>query len=144
MFTRLYSDLGTPKSYREMDGSSVHAYKFVNNKGQFKYVKFHWKSNQGEHNLSGSEAKQMQATDFNLYTTDLYNSISKGQYPSWDLYIQTIDPSELNKFDFNPLDPTKIWPPELVQEKKVGTMTLNPFLKTFSKRQNNQLSHLAT
>ena len=131
MFTRLYSDLGTPKSYREMDGSSVHAYKFVNNKGQFKYVKFHWKSNQGEHNLSGPEAKQMQATDFNLYTTDLYSSISNGQYPSWDLYIQTIDPSELNKFDFNPLDPTKIWPPKLVPEKKVGTMTLNRIPKNF-------------
>lgn len=73
----------------------------------------------------------MQARDFNLYTTDLYSSISKGQYPSWDLYIQTIDPSDLNKFDFNPLDPTKIWPPKLVPEKKVGTMTLNRIPKNF-------------
>lgn len=125
MLTRLYSDFGTPKSYREMDGSSVNAYKFVNSQGQFKYVKFHWKSKQGEHNLSAQEAREMQAKDFNLYTTDLYDSISKGKYPSWDLYIQTIDPSELNKFDFNPLDDTKIWPPELVPERKVGTMTLN-------------------
>lgn len=131
MLTRLYSDLGTPKSYREMDGSSVHAYKFVSNQGKYKYVKFNWKTNQGEHNLSGQEAKEMQAKDFNAYTTDLYDNISKGNYPSWDLYIQTIDPSKLNNFAFNPLDPTKIWPPELVPEKKVGTMTLNRMPKNF-------------
>lgn len=125
MLTRLYSDLGTPRSYREMDGSSVHAFKFVNDKGEFKYVKFNWKTNQGEHNLSAQKAKEMQATDFNLYTTDLYDSIAQGNYPSWDLYIQTLDPSELDNYDFNPLDATKIWPPELIPEQKVGTMTLN-------------------
>lgn len=131
MFTRLYSDWGTPKSYREMDGSSVHAFKFVNNKGEFKYVKFHWKTNQGEHNLSASEAKEMQAKDFNLFTTDLYDNIAQGNYPSWDLYIQTIEPSELNNFDFNPLDATKFWSPELISERKVGTMTLNRIPKNF-------------
>ncbi|MEM8677547.1 MAG: catalase [Cyanobacteria bacterium P01_G01_bin.67] len=125
MLTRLYSDLGTPKSYREMDGSSVHAYKFVNDHGEVKYVKFNWKTNQGEHNFSAEEAKDMQAKDFNLYTSDLYNNIAQGNYPSWDLYIQTIDPSELDNFDFNPLDATKIWSPELIPEQKVGTMTLN-------------------
>ncbi len=131
MLTRLYSDLGTPKSYREMDGSSVHAYKFVNDKGEFKYVKLNWKTNQGEHNFSAQEAKEMQAKDFNLYTTDLYDSIAQGNYPSWDLYIQTLDPSELDNFDFNPLDATKIWPPELIPEQKVGTMTLNRMPKNF-------------
>ncbi|MEM8719950.1 MAG: catalase [Cyanobacteria bacterium P01_G01_bin.39] len=125
MLTRVYSDFGTPRSYREMDGSSVHAYKFVNDQGEFKYVKFNWKTNQGEHNLSAQEARDMQAKDFNLYTSDLYENIAQGNYPSWDLYIQTLDPSELNNFDFNPLDATKIWPPELISEQKVGTMTLN-------------------
>lgn len=131
MLTRLYTDLGTPKSYREMDGSSVHAYKFVNDQGQYKYVKFNWKTNQGEHNLDASEAKEMQATDFNFYTNDLYDNIAQGNYPSWDLYIQTIDPNELNNFDFNPLDPTKIWPPEQIAEEKVGTMTLNRLPENF-------------
>mgnify|MGYP003406543576 CR=1 FL=1 len=131
MLTRLYSDLGTPKSYREMDGFSVNAYKFVNNQGEYKYVKFHWKTNQGEHNLSGSEAKEMQAKDFNAYTTDLYDNIAQGNYPAWDLYLQMIDPRELNNFAFNPLDDTKIWPPEEVPEKKVGTMTLKRIPENF-------------
>ncbi len=131
MLTRLYSDLGTPKNYREMDGAGVHAFKFVNSNGEFKYVKFHWKSNQGEHNLSAEEAVAMQATDFNAYTTDLYDNVASGNYPSWDLYIQTINPNEINDFAFNPLDDTKIWPSKEIPELKVGTMTLNRMPKNF-------------
>ncbi|VEP12496.1 Catalase [Hyella patelloides LEGE 07179] len=125
MLTRLYSDFGTPKNYREMNGSSVNVHKFVNDRGEFKYVKFTWKSNQGEHNYTAQEAQDMQATDFNAYTTDLYDNIAQGNYPSWDLYIQTIDPSDINNFAFNPLDDTKDWYPEEIPEQKVGTMTLN-------------------
>lgn len=125
MLTQLYSDKGTPKNYREMDGNSVHAYKFVNRNGDYQYVKFHWKTLQGEHNMSASEAKSMQAEDFNHYTTDLYANVQKGNYPKWDLYIQTLNPENINSFDFNPLDPTKIWPTDLIPERKVGTMTLN-------------------
>ena len=125
MLSQVYSDKGTPKSYREMDGNGVHAYKFVNRNGEFQYVKFHWKSLQGEHNLSAQEARAMQAEDFNLYTSDLYSNVERGNYPKWDLYIQTISPDALDNFDFNPLDATKIWPTDLVSERKVGTLTLN-------------------
>ncbi|WP_114241958.1 catalase, partial [Acinetobacter baumannii] len=38
---------------------------------------------------------------------------------------------DLDKFDFNPLDATKIWPNELVPEFKVGTLTLNRMPKNF-------------
>ena len=131
MLTRLYSDFGTPKSYREMDGSSVNIFKFVNDKGEFEYVKFHWKTNQGEHNLTAQEAQDMQATDFNAYTSDLYDNIARGNYPSWDLYIQTINPDELDNFAFNPLDDTKDWYPEEIPERKVGTMTLNRIPNNF-------------
>ncbi len=125
MLAQVYSDKGTPKNYREMDGNGVHAYKLVNRNGEYQYVKFHWKSLQGEHNLTGAEAKAMQAEDFNHYTADLYANVGKGNYPKWDLYIQTLNPSDLNSFDFNPLDPTKIWPKDLVPERKIGTLTLN-------------------
>lgn len=125
MLSQVYSDKGTPRSYREMDANGVHAYKFVNRNGDFQYVKFHWKSLQGEHNLTAQQAKSMQADDFNHYTTDLYNNVARGNGPKWDLYIQTMNPDDLDKFDFNPLDATKIWPTDLVPERKVGTMTLN-------------------
>ncbi|NRR31153.1 catalase [Oxalobacteraceae bacterium] len=123
MLTRVYSDFGTPASYREMDGNSVHAYKFVNTKGQVHYVKFHWKSLQGQKTLNAKESAAIQAVDFNHMTRDLMAAIKQGNFPQWELYIQTITPAQLAAFDFDGLDATKIWPG--VPEVKVGSMTLN-------------------
>lgn len=123
MLTLVYSDLGTPASYRTMDGNGVHAYKFVNQNGEFVYVKFRWKTHQGVKNLSAVEASEVQAGNFNHLTQDLYDAIAAGDFPKWDLMIQVLEPSRLNDFDYNPLDATKIWPE--IPEVHVGTMTLN-------------------
>ena len=123
MLTRVYSDQGTPASYRTMDGNGVHAYKFVNDRGEVTYVKFHWKSLQGEKNLTAKEASAVQGRSFNHATEDLIGAINAGNYPRWDLYVQLLKPEQLGNFDFNPLDPTKIW--SGVPETMVGSMTLN-------------------
>ncbi|MGU7843768.1 catalase [Burkholderia sp. AW33-5] len=123
MLTRVYSDYGTPASYREIDGHSVHAYKFVNEQRQVHYVKFHWKSLQGEKTLTADQATAIQGKDFNHMTRDLIEHISTRQFPKWDLYVQVLSPEQLASFDFDPLDATKVWPD--VPEIKVGTMTLN-------------------
>ncbi|WP_251004270.1 catalase, partial [Escherichia coli] len=49
-----------PASYREMDGNSVHAYKLVNARGEVHYVKFHWKSLQGQKNLDPKQVAEVQ------------------------------------------------------------------------------------
>lgn len=121
--TLLYSNEGTPKSYRHMDGNSVHAYKFVNAKGDITYVKFRWKSLQGRENLTPKEVERIQGQDFSHMTHDLVAAIGRGEHPKWDLYIQTLKPQQLAGFDFDPLDPTKIWPN--VPERHVGQMVLN-------------------
>ncbi|MDM5179913.1 catalase [Massilia sp. DJPM01] len=123
MLTQVYSDLGTPKGYRFMDGNGVHAYKFVNAAGTVNYVKFHWKSLQGIQSLTGPEASAVQGKDFNHATNDLVDAIKRKQFPRWELYVQVLKPAELGKFDFDALDATKIWPG--VPETKLGTMTLN-------------------
>lgn len=123
--TLLYSPLGIPKSYREMDGSGVHAFKFTNAECEQHYVKFTWKSRQGNVGLSPEQASAIQANNFNHLTKDLYANIKQGNYPVWDLHIQTIKPSQVNDFEFNPLDTTKIWPESLVASRKVGELTLN-------------------
>lgn len=123
MLTQVYSDLGTPASYREMDGFGVHAFKFINAKGDTTYVKFHWKSQQGIKSLNADQVAKVQSMDFNHLTRDLYKEINAGNFPKWDLYVQTLKPEQLNDFSFNPLDATKVWPG--VAEVKVGTMTLN-------------------
>lgn len=125
MLTRVYSDLGIPANYREMDGSGVHAFKWVNAKGEVTYVKYTWKSMQGVRTLTSEEAAKVQAQDFQHATVDLYENIKKGNYPSWELYVQQLKASEFEKLDFNPLDPTKVWPEQVAKLILVGKMTLN-------------------
>ena len=123
MLTWLYSDFGTPANLRQMDGWGVHAYKFIDDKAEISYVKFHWKSQQGIRNFTVKEAAAVQARDFGHATADMYENIGKGNFPKWDLFIKVIKPSQLTKLDYNPLDATKMWLG--VKEAKVGTMTLN-------------------
>lgn len=115
MLTRLYSDYGIPANYRQMNGSSVHAFKWINSKGEVVYVKYSWKTKQGEKNLSSEEASKIQGMDFQHATNDLYDNIKKGNFPQWDLYVQMIKADEFAKFDFYPLDATKHWPEDLVK-----------------------------
>ena len=131
MLTMLYSPLGIPNSLREIDGSGVHAFKFVDESCDQTYVKFTWKSRQGVKGLTPDEAAKIQAVNFNHLTQDLYENINANNFPVWDLYIQTIEPENINDFDFNPLDTTKIWPENLVPSRKVGEMTLNEVPENF-------------
>lgn len=121
--TLLFSNYGTPATYRHMDGSSVHAYKLVNAEGDYHYVKFNWKSQQGVKNHDPQEAERVQGKDFNHMSRDLISAINAGDYPKWDLYLQVIKPQDLDTFDYNPLDATKVWAD--VPEQKIGTMVLN-------------------
>ena len=121
--TELYSNAGTPASYREMDGNGVHAYKFVNAESEVHYVKFHWKTLQGVRNLSPREVAKVPGADYSHMTEDLVAHISKGQFPKWDLYVQVLRPEALKQYDFDPLDATKVWP--TVPFRKVGQMVLN-------------------
>lgn len=121
--TLLYSNEGTPASYRNMDGNGVHAYKLLNSNGEVHYVKFHWKTLQGIKNLDPQQVEQVQGKDYSHMTHDLVTAINRGDYPKWDLYIQVLTPDMLKTFDFDPLDATKIWPN--VPERKIGQMVLN-------------------
>ncbi|GMA50081.1 catalase [Alicyclobacillus contaminans] len=125
MLTWLFSDYGTPANYRQMEGYGVHAFKWVNSRGEVTYVKYHWKPQQGVRNLTAEEAREIQGRDFNHATRDLFEAIQNGNYPSWDLYVQLMPPEDLDRFDWHPLDATKVWPESLYPLHRVGTMTLN-------------------
>lgn len=125
MITRLYSDFGIPANYREMNGSSVHSFKWINAENEVVYVKYTWKSRQGERNFTAEEAAAQQGRDFQHATNDLFDSIEKGDFPMWDLMVQLIYANEFEELNFSPLDPTKHWDEELFTPILVGTMTLN-------------------
>ncbi|XXF80831.1 catalase [Myxococcaceae bacterium GXIMD 01537] len=125
MLTQVYSDIGVPANYRQMNGHGVHAFKFVNAKGEVRYVKFNWKSLQGVKSLTAEEIVRVQGQDFQHATHDLYESIGKGQFPAWELSAQVLDPKDLDAFSFDPLDATKIWPEDKVPSIKLGKFVLN-------------------
>ena len=129
MLTWVYSNLGTPASYRTMDGFGVHAYKWINKQGDVNYVKFQWKSQQGVKSLRPDQVTEMQGKEFNHLTNDLYAEIGRGNYPQWDLYVKVLSPEALSKLDYNGLDATKVW--LNVPDQKVGTMTLNRLPENF-------------
>src|SRR5215203_5643021 len=125
MITWLFSPWGIPQDYRHMRGSGVHAYKWVNGEGKAVLVKYHWITQQGEKNLTLEQAQKIQATNFNHATQDLYDAIAAGDFPKWELQVQIMEDGEHPELDFDPLDPTKIWPPELFPLRPVGMMVLD-------------------
>ncbi|WP_339205442.1 catalase [Paenibacillus sp. FSL K6-3182] len=125
MLTWLFSDDGTPATYREMDGFGVHAFKWINDDGKPTYVKYHWKSLQGVRNFTAAEASVMQGKDFNHATRDLHDAIELGNFPEWELHVQLMPVDHVERYAFDPLDPTKVWPEDMYPLQKVGTMTLN-------------------
>jgi catalase len=114
-----------------MEGNGVHAFKWVNAQGEYVYVKYKWTPQQARRNFTAAEASAKQAQDIQHATTDLYDAIRRGDYPAWELSVQVLPAADLDKFDFYPLDPTKIWPEDKLPSVKVGRMVLNRIPKNF-------------
>ena len=131
MLTFVFSDQGTPANYRQMNGFGVHAFKWVNAQGETVYVKYQWTSQQGLKNLTADETKRVVGEEWGNATADLYEQINKGNFPSWELSVQMIKPADLDKFAFNPLDPTKTWPESVAPSLKIGKMTLKRMPENF-------------
>src|SRR3954463_590140 len=125
MITFLFSPWGIPANYRQMQGSGVNTYKWVNEEGNAVLIKYHWEPLQGIKNLTQEQAEEIQGKNFNHATQDLYETIERGDYPEWELLVQIMEDGEHPELDFDPLDDTKIWPPELFPWMPVGKMTLN-------------------
>ena len=125
MITFLFSPWGIPANYRQMQGSGVNTYKWVNADGQAVLVKYHWEPLQEVKNLTQEMAEEIQAKNFNHATQDLFDAIKEGNYPQWELCVQIMSDDEHPELDFDPLDDTKIWPTDQFPMMPVGKMTLN-------------------
>ncbi|MDQ0350728.1 catalase [Alkalibacillus filiformis] len=125
MIMWLLSDRGIPRSFRMMEGFGVHTFRLVNEQGQAKFVKFHWKPLLGTHSLTWDEAQKIAGKNPDYHRQDLWEAINNGEYPEFELGIQVIEENQEFDFDFDILDPTKIWPEEQIPVKIIGKMTLN-------------------
>lgn len=121
----LMSDRAIPRSLRMMEGFGVHTFRFVNDEGKAHFVKFHWKPKLGIHSAVWDEAQKINGKNPDFNRQDIHESIENGDYPEWELGVQIVPEEDEFKFDFDVLDPTKIWPEEDVPVKIIGKMTLN-------------------
>ena len=125
MITWLFSPWGIPANYREMRGSGVHAYKWVNAAGEAVLVKYHWIPKAGERNLTQAQAEQIQGKNFNHATEDLYEAIERADFPEWELNVQIMSDDEHPELDYDPLDATKLWPVDQYPLMPIGRMVLD-------------------
>ncbi|WP_019413192.1 catalase [Paenisporosarcina sp. TG20] len=125
MITFLFSPWGIPANYRQMQGSGVNTYKWVNKDGEAVLIKYHWEPKQKIKNLTQREADEIQGKNIGHATQDLYEEIEKGNYPEWELFVQILSDDDHPELDFDPLDDTKLWPPEQFPFLPVGKMVLN-------------------
>lgn len=125
MIIWLFSDRGTIKSYRKMEGFGVNTYKWVNAEGKAVYVKYHWKPLAGLETIDRHEATRLAGEDPDIATRDLYDTIFSGKTVEYELYVQIMDIADELKQDFDPLDATKIWPEDKFPLIKVGKMVLD-------------------
>jgi catalase len=125
MIIWLFSDRGTPRSYRMMEGFGVNTYKWVNDEGKAVYVKYHWKPKLGVQNLDRHEATKLAGEDPDYLTRDLRDAIENGQDVEFELFVQLMKSEDELKLDFDPLDPTKTWPEDKFPLRGVGKMVLN-------------------
>ncbi len=123
--TILFSDRGTPRNHRSMNGYGGHAFMWYNEKGEYNWVKLHFKTEQGIDNFTGKEADHMREVDPDTSTRDLFDAIKRGDYPSWSVEMQVMTPKQAEECPFNPFDVTKVWPHGDHPMIKVGRMVLN-------------------
>ena len=125
MLLWVMSDRAIPRSYRMMQGFGVHTFRFVNGKGDSRFVKFHWEPKAGTHSLVWDEALKISGADPDFHRRDLWDAIESGVYPEWELGIQVFTEEQANEFSFDVLDATKLIPEELVPVQRIGRMVLN-------------------
>jgi len=131
MIMWLLSDRAIPRSYRMMEGFGVNTFRFVNDQGKSRFVKFHWKPVLGVHSLVWDEAQKLAGKDPDYHRRDLWEAINLAEYPEYELGVQMIEEEQEFDFDFDILDPTKFWSEEIVPVKLIGKMTLDGNVENF-------------
>ncbi len=125
------SDRTLPRSLRMMEGFGVHTFRLVNAEGQNKFVKFHWKPKLGLQSTLWDEAVKIAGADPDFHRRDLYEAIEAGNFPQWELGIQTFDETWAVKQSYDVLDATKLIPEEVLPVRVIGTLTLDRNVDNF-------------
>jgi len=123
--TIVMSDRGIPATYRHMHGFGSHTFSLINRNMERHWVKFHFRTQQGIRNLTDAEAEALIGKDRESHQRDLYESIEKGDFPRWTLYIQVMPEKDAAACPYNPFDLTKVWFHKDYPLIEVGVLELN-------------------
>ncbi len=123
--TYLMGDRGLPRTWRHMNGYGSHTYMWVNANGEKFWVKYHFHTKQGMQFFTNAEAAKMAGDDADFHRRDLFDAITRGDFPVWTLFVQVMPYADAKQYRFNPFDLTKTWSHKDYPLIEVGTMTLN-------------------
>lgn len=137
MITWLYSNRGTIKSYRNMEGHSVHTYIWENARGERFWVRYHWKPLEGVEEISRQEAEFLAGYDPDAAARDLAGTLEDRRSICYELCVQLISTEQSIESEFSLLDPTVIWPETSVPWMKVGKMILRSGVKNYREEVEN-------
>ena len=121
----LMGDRGIPSTWRHMNLYGSHTYMWVNASGERFWVKYHFITDQGVENFTQARPTNCVELDTDYHTRDLFESIARGEYPSWTLKMQIMPFDEAKTYRFNPFDLTKVWPHADYPLIEVGKLTLD-------------------
>ncbi len=119
------SERGIPATYRHMHGFGSHTFSFINAENERVWVKFHFHTQQGIKNLTDAEAEAVIGKCRESHQEDLYNSIEKGDFPRWTMFIQVMTEEQASSSPYNPFDLTKVWYHKDYPLIEVGVLELN-------------------
>jgi len=125
------SDRTIPRSLRMIEGFGIHSFRLVNSKGKSTFVKFHWRPKLGLQSTVWDEAVKLAGADPDFHRRDLFEAITGGSFPEWELGVQLFTEKEADRFPFDHLDATKLIPEELVPLKIIGRMVLDRWPDNF-------------
>jgi catalase len=131
MITWLYTNRGTIKSYRGMEGHSVHTYVWQNAKNDRYWVRYHWRPEAEFTGVSCQEAEFLSGYDPDVATRDLYETFEEGGKVYYELCIQLISVDQSIEDELSLLDPTVIWPESSVPLIRVGRMILDRGIENY-------------
>ncbi|AHE55945.1 catalase [Sphingomonas sanxanigenens] len=131
MIMWIMSDRTIPRSFRFMEGFGVHTFRLLDAEGKSTFVKFHWKPKLGLQSVVWNEAVKINGADPDFHRRDLWNAITAGDFPEWELGVQLFDEAFAETFDFDVLDPTKIIPEEVLPVRPIGRLVLDRVVDNF-------------
>ncbi|THG95993.1 hypothetical protein EW026_g5753, partial [Hermanssonia centrifuga] len=123
----LFSDRGTPDGYHHMHGYSGHTFKFVDSEGKYTYVQIHFRVRGGFKTLTDAQATKLAGENAEYGLQTLFEDIEAGNYPTWDVYVQTMTAEQAEKFRYNILDLTKVWPHGEFPLRPIGKLVLDKY-----------------